>query len=119
MLKVFGHALLFWLALFELLAGWRGWWGLSWLGRRFPHWLLLRLPLAAWLGTRGGSGRARLALALAAPVALAIQVIASSRRNRALNPLLRLQPGRHTDRIVDELRIPMTEGHLPALHLAP
>jgi alpha-beta hydrolase superfamily lysophospholipase len=119
MLKVFGRALLFWIVLFESLAGWRGWWGLSWLGRRFPRWLLLPLPPAAWLGRRGGSRHARLALVLAVPVALAIQVIASSRRNRVLNPLLRLQPGSHADRTVEELRIPMSEGYLPGLHLAP
>jgi alpha-beta hydrolase superfamily lysophospholipase len=119
MLKLFGRALLFWLALFELLAGWRGLWGLSWLGRRFPRRLLLPLPLALWFSGRTGRGRAVLALALAAPAALALQVAVSSRRNRPLNPLLRLQPGRHADRTVEELRIPMSEGHLPGLHLAP
>jgi alpha-beta hydrolase superfamily lysophospholipase len=117
--KVFGRALLFWLALFELLAGTRGWWGLSWLGRRFPHRLLLPLPLVAWLGTRVNRGQAALALALAAPAALAIQVAASSQHNRALNPMLRLRPGHHVDRTVEELRIPMREGYLPGLHLAP
>src|SRR5262245_2872039 len=117
MLKLFGRALLFWLTLFELLAGRRGWWGLSWLGRRFPHRLLLPLPLVAWLGGRRGRRQAALALALAAPAALALQVVASSRRNRALNPLLRLQPGHHADRTVESLHIPMTEGYLPGLHL--
>jgi alpha-beta hydrolase superfamily lysophospholipase len=119
MLKVFGRALLFWLTLLELLVARRGLWGLSWLGRRIPHQLLLPLPLAIWLGERAGRGRTALALALAAPAALAIQVAASSQRNRMLNPLLRLQPGRHADRVVEELRIPMSEGYLPALHLAP
>src|SRR5262249_32737893 len=119
MLKVFGRALLFWLALFELLASRRGWWGLSWLGRRFPHPLPLPPPPAVWFWARAGRRRAALALALAAPAALALQVTASSRRNRVLNPMLRLQPGRHADRAVEELRIPMSEGYLPALHLAP
>jgi alpha-beta hydrolase superfamily lysophospholipase len=119
MLRVFGRALLFWLALFELLAGRRGWWGLSWLGQRSPRRLLLPLPPAVWLGARASRGQAALGLALAAPVALAIQVAAGSWRNRALNPMLRLRPGRHADRIVEEIRIPMREGYLPALHLAP
>jgi alpha-beta hydrolase superfamily lysophospholipase len=119
MLKVFGRALLFWISLFEFLAAWRGLWGLSWLGRRIPHQLLLPLSLAIWLGERASRGRTALALTLAVPAALAIQVVASSRRNHELNPMLRLQPGRHVDRVVEELRIPMSEGYLPGLHLAP
>jgi pimeloyl-ACP methyl ester carboxylesterase len=119
MLKLFGRALLFWLALFEFLVGHRGWWGLSWIGLRFPRWPLLPLLLAIWFGERAGRRRTALALALAAPAALAVQVAASSRRNRALNPILRLQPGSHVDRMVEELRIPMSEGYLPGLHVAP
>ena len=61
MLKIFGRALLFWLTFFEFLAAWRGWWGLSWLGRRIPHWLLLPLLLVIWLGERTGRGRTALA----------------------------------------------------------
>jgi alpha-beta hydrolase superfamily lysophospholipase len=119
MLTLFGRALLFWLTIFELLASQRGWWGLSWLGRRFPHRLLLLLPLAVWLGKRANRGHTAVALALAAPAALTIQAAASSRRNRALNPMLRLQPGRHVDRTVEELQISMSQGYLPGLHLAP
>jgi alpha-beta hydrolase superfamily lysophospholipase len=118
-IALFYRALLFWLSLLELLAGWRGWWGLSWLGRRFPHRLLVPLPLAVWLGVRAGRGRVALALALAAPFALALQVAASSRRNPALNPVLRLRPGDHRDRTVAEIHIPMREGHLPGLHIVP
>jgi alpha-beta hydrolase superfamily lysophospholipase len=33
--------------------------------------------------------------------------------------MLRLRPGRHADRTVAEIQIPMREGYLPALHLAP
>jgi pimeloyl-ACP methyl ester carboxylesterase len=119
MLKEFGRALLFWLTLFELLVARCGLWGLSWLGRRIPYQILLPLPLVIWLGERMGRGRTALALALAAPAALVLQIAASSQRNRVLNPMLRLQPGRHADRVVEELRIPMSEGYLPGLHLAP
>ena len=38
MLDLFARALLFWLALFELIAGWRRWWGLSWLGSGVATW---------------------------------------------------------------------------------
>jgi alpha-beta hydrolase superfamily lysophospholipase len=119
MLLLLCRALLFWLALFELLAGRYGWWGLSWLGRRFPRRLLLALPPALWLGARAGRGRVVASLALAAPPALALQAAASSLRNRALNPALRLWPGSHDDRVVEHIRIPMGEGYLPALHLVP
>ena len=89
-----------------------------WIGRPVNG-SLLPLPPAVWLGARASRGQAALGLALAAPVALTIQVAAGSWRNRALNPMLRLRPGRHTDRIVAEVQIPMREGYLPALHLAP
>jgi alpha-beta hydrolase superfamily lysophospholipase len=119
MLLLFCRALLFWLALLEMLAGRYGWWGLSWLGRRFPRRLLLALPPAFWLGARASRGRVAVSLALAVAPALAVQAIVASLRNRALNPVLRLWPGHHDDRIVEHVRIPMSEGYLPALHLAP
>ena len=117
MLKIFVRALLFWLSLFELLACWRGWRGLSWLGRR--QWLLLPLPLAALLGMRVNWGWRAASLAMALPPALLLQFAASSLRNRALDPRLRLQPGRYDDRDVEGLHIPMDEGYLPALHIVP
>jgi pimeloyl-ACP methyl ester carboxylesterase len=120
MLNLFFRALLFWLSLFELLAGWRGWWGLSWLGRSFPRKLLAPLPpvtLAA--STRVGWGWRIAGLALTAPLALLIQIAASSLRNIMLNPLLLLRPGRYPDRMIERLDLPMGEGHLPALHVVP
>src|SRR5690349_8393737 len=120
MLNLFVRALLFWLGIFELLAHWRGWWGLSWLGRAIPRKVLLLLPAGALRGV-GASGwrRAAATLALAAPPALLLQVAASSLRNRALNPLLQLRPGRYADRSIERLDIPMPVGYLPALHVIP
>jgi alpha-beta hydrolase superfamily lysophospholipase len=117
LLNLFVRALLFWLSLFELLAGWRGWRGLSWFGgsRR----LLLPLPTIALWGMRVGWVWKATSLILAMPLALVVQVAASSLRNRRHDPRLRLRPGPHNDRDVEELRIPMPEGYLPALHLVP
>jgi len=114
MRRSFLRAILFWLGVFELLAGWRGWRGLSWLGRArgsMPAAPLLPLALAGMPGA--------LSLLVAAPVALAIQVAAASLRNRALDPLPRLRPGSHSDRVVTDLHIAMPEGHLPAIEIAP
>lgn len=119
MIDLFRRALLFWLSALELLAAWRGWWGLSWLGRAFPHRLLLPLPLAALLGARGGRGRLAASLALAAGPALLLHTAVGSLRNHRLNPLLRLRPGSYADRTISRLDIPMREGHLPALHVTP
>src|SRR5262249_45071053 len=93
------------------------WWGLSWLGRRFPH--LLLLPPVLWFGARAGRARAAASLALAGPAALMIQVAASSLGNRGLNPLLRLRPGSPGGSDVEAVPLPMLDGFLPALHLAP
>jgi alpha-beta hydrolase superfamily lysophospholipase len=119
MLNLIGRTLLFWLSIFELLASWRGWWGLSWLGHRFPHRLLAPLPPAALLGARGSHRQIAGSLALAAPIALAFQIAASSLRNYALNPLLWLRPGRYDDRTIVGVGIPLREGYLPALHVIP
>jgi alpha-beta hydrolase superfamily lysophospholipase len=113
------RALLFWCSLFELLAGWRRWWGLSWLGPRFSRKLLLPLPAAALLGTGMGWRRRMAILALMLPPALLIQIAASSLRNRQLNPLLRLRPGRYAAYTIERLDIPMSQGYLPALHVVP
>ena len=71
MLDLFARALLFWLILFEIIAGWRRWWGLSWLGSVAPRGLLL--PLLAVLRDRRTVGRWAASLALALPPALLIQ----------------------------------------------
>jgi len=115
----FLRAIVFWLGVFELLAGWRGWRGLSWLGQRRGVLLAAPLLLVALAGMPAGRARRTLSLILAAPVALVIQVAASSLRNRALDPLLRLRPGPHSDRIVTDLHIEMSEEYLPAIEIGP
>ena len=119
MLDRFRRALCFWLSVFELLAGWRGWWGLSWLGRAFPRWLLWPMSLAVLPAAQDGWGRLAVSLVLTAPPALLLQIAASSLRGRALNPLLRLRPACYADRTITRLDIPMRPGHLPALHVVP
>jgi len=114
----FLRAILFWLGLFEPLAHWRGWRGLSWTDRRGATLAALLTPLAL-VGMPSGWGRRTLSLILAAPVALVMQAAASSLRNRALDPLSRLRPGPHSDRIVTDLHIAMSEGYLPAISIAP
>src|SRR5262249_14349341 len=113
------RALLFWLALFELVAGWRRWWGLSWLGPRFPRRARLPFLLVALLGHRRSWGRSALSLALTLLPALLIQIAAASLRNRRLNPLLRLRPGIYQQYTITRLDIPMREGYLPALRVVP
>jgi pimeloyl-ACP methyl ester carboxylesterase len=115
----FLRAIVFWLGLFEFLAGWRGWRGLSWTGRRHGATLAALLPPLALVGMPGGRAGRALSLILAAPVALVMQVAAASLRNRALDPLSRLRPGPHSDRIVTDLHIAMPEGYLPAIEIAP
>jgi alpha-beta hydrolase superfamily lysophospholipase len=117
MFVLYSRALLFWLTLFELIAGWRRWWGLSWLGPSLPRGLLL--PLALLLGQRPSKRGWLAGLALAMPPALLIQLAAGSLRNPRLNPLLRLQPGRYDRYTIDRLDIPMREGYVPALHVVP
>jgi alpha-beta hydrolase superfamily lysophospholipase len=118
MLSLFSRAALFWLALFELIASWRGWWGLSWLGQRVPRGLRVLLLLAT-LPVRHGRRGWAIGLALALPLALLIQIAVSSLLNRRLNPLLRLRPGRYAGYTITRFDIPMREGHLPALHVVP
>src|SRR5688572_12121471 len=118
MFALYLRALLFWLTLFELIAGWRGWSGLSWLRPAGPRGLLLLL-LAMLRGPRASWGRWAASLALALPPALLIQIAASSLRHPQLNPLLRLRPGRYDRYMIERLDIPMREGHLPALHVVP
>jgi pimeloyl-ACP methyl ester carboxylesterase len=118
MLDLFARALLFWLILFEIIAGWRRWWGLSWLGSAAPRGLLLPM-LAVLRDQRTSMGRWAASLALALPPALLIQIVAGSLRNPQLNPLLRLRPGRYDHYTIVRLDIPMREGHLPALQVIP
>jgi alpha-beta hydrolase superfamily lysophospholipase len=140
--KAFLRALLFWLGIFELVAGWRGWRGLSWrverrerlncqgakttnnsrenLGARFwPHVLPLLLAAVGASGLPRARWRRALSLSAAAPLALALQIGAASLRNRALAPLARLRPGPHSDRVVRDIHIGMAEGYLPAIEIAP
>jgi len=117
MFALYSRALLFWLTLFELIAGWQRWWGLSWLGPALPRGLLL--PLVVLRGRRASTGRWAASLALALLPALLIQIAAGSLRNSRLNPLLRLRPGRYDHYTIDRLDIPMREGYLPVLHIVP
>ena len=75
MFALYSRALLFWLTLFELIAGWRRWWGLSWLGPALPRGLLLPL-LVTRRGWRVSTGGWVASLALALAPALLIQVAA-------------------------------------------
>ncbi len=119
-ISLLGRALLFWLGVFELLAGLRRWDGLSWLRSPRQLWpLIAALALSAL--RRGPARPVRLALALALtalPAAL-LQIGAASLRGGALNPPLRLRPGRYPRYTVERLDIPMSAGHLPALHIVP
>jgi alpha-beta hydrolase superfamily lysophospholipase len=118
MFALYSRALFFWLILFELIAGWRRWWGLSWLGPKLPRALLL--PSLVGLRGRHVSMSGWLAsLALALPPALLLQIAAGSLRNPRLTPLLRLRPGHYQQYTIERLDIPMREGHLPALHVVP
>jgi pimeloyl-ACP methyl ester carboxylesterase len=118
MLDRFARALLFWLVLFEMIAGWRRWWGLSWLGPAAARGLLLPL-LAVLRGRRASVGVWAAYLALALPPALLVQLAAASLRNPQLNPLLRLRPNRYDHYLIERLEIPMPEGYLPALYVVP
>ncbi|MEN9934424.1 MAG: hypothetical protein RLZZ387_1003 [Chloroflexota bacterium] len=120
LLSVFLRALGLWLVLFELLAGLRGWRGLSWLGLMRPARAAPLLLAAVALHPRGASWPQRAAgMALAALPAALLHLAASSLRNRALDPLALLAPGDHGDRAVRRLDIPLPHGHAPALHVAP
>lgn len=118
-ITTFLRALVFWLAVFELLAGMRRWWGLSWLGRSFPHALRWALPLLLLGRMRARRAWLFASLLLALPAALWIQIKASSRRNTLLNPLLRLRPGAYAGYTIARFDIPMPAGYLPALHVVP
>jgi alpha-beta hydrolase superfamily lysophospholipase len=117
MLVRIARALLFWLLVLEWLAGSRRWWGLSWLGPKFPRKLLMPAVLAA--ASRTVSWHWATWLALALPPALLLQLAAGSLRNRRLNPLLRLRPGQYDTYSITRRDIPMSRGHLPALHVIP
>jgi alpha-beta hydrolase superfamily lysophospholipase len=117
-LSALARALLFWLGALEWLAGRQGWWGLSWLGRGSQRTLVGPL-LAAPLGMPGGRWRHALSFILAAPLALAIQIGASSLRNRRADPRAGLRPGTHPGRRVEHVHIAMDEGFLPGILAAP
>ncbi len=105
------RAILYWMLVFEWLAHWRGWRGVSWLNHRV-------LPLLT--GALLAPGRMPLrVLALAAPISFVLQVIAGSIRRHALNPLRRLMPGRYADRAIERIDIPMAEGVMPGLYIVP
>lgn len=119
MIATFLRALVFWLGVFELLAGVRQWWGLSWLGRTCPHALRWSLPVLALVGMRVRRRWLLASLLVSLPAAVWIQIQASSRRNKILNPLLRLRPGQYAVYNITRHDIPMLDGYLPALHVVP
>jgi pimeloyl-ACP methyl ester carboxylesterase len=119
MSKTLYYATIFWLGLFELIAGLSGWWGLSWLGRGAPRVLLAAVPAWVLLRLRAAPGRSVLALLFTLPAALALQLAASSLRQRTLDPQRGLEPGTHDDRRVERIDIPLDTGHVPALHVVP
>lgn len=111
------RALVFWLGLFEVLAGLRRWAGLSWLGR--AGWGLALLALGLLWPERAAPRRLALALGLTAAPALLLQIGAASLRRAALDPLRRLLPGDQERYRVERLDIPLSEGCLPALLIVP
>lgn len=117
-LSAFVRALLFWLGVYESIAGWQGWWAASWLGRGRHRALLLPL-LAAPMNMPGRRWQRTIGITLAAPLALGLQLVASSLRNRTADPRARLRPGNHLDRHVNLVRIPMLEGYVPAIFSEP
>ncbi|HEU5013856.1 MAG TPA: alpha/beta fold hydrolase [Roseiflexaceae bacterium] len=118
-ITTFLRTLAFWLGMFESLAGARKWWGLSWLGRSVPSAFRWALPVLALPGMRARRGWLLVSLLLTLPVAVWIQIKASSRRNKMLNPLLRLHPGQYPMYTISRFDIPMLDGYLPALHVVP
>jgi alpha-beta hydrolase superfamily lysophospholipase len=108
----------FWLSLFEALAGWRGWHGLMWSNRKVYPALLL-VATAAFVKDGGGWGRRIVNLALTLLPAFALQLVGGSLRQWAMNPLTQLRPGRYMDRTITRFNIPLSEGYLPALHITP
>jgi pimeloyl-ACP methyl ester carboxylesterase len=116
--RLFIGSIACWLWLFELIATWRRWRGLSWLQWPLSAVLLLT-PLVVRVWQTGKWLNHLIVLLLTAPLALLIQIAGSSVRNRALNPLLRLRPGPYNSYTITRLDITMSTGYLPALHIAP
>lgn len=119
MLALLRSALVFWISLFEIITGWQGWWGLSWLGKSRLHILLAPVALWSLLPMRAQPRRAALALLLMLPVALLLHLAGSNLRHWRLNPMRSLVPGDYPQRRVERLDIPLDDGHVPALHIAP
>ena len=117
MRDLLSHAVLFWLACFELVAGLRGWWGLTWLGRGRWRLLLAALPIWSLTRLRRAPGRAALALLITLLPALMLHLLGSNLRHWRLNPKLRLMPGTYSDRRIERLDIPLSIGYVPALHI--
>ncbi|MGQ9548059.1 MAG: alpha/beta hydrolase [Roseiflexus sp.] len=116
-MPLFLRALLLVLVIYELLSDLRGWRGLSW-GHPALRPVLAFAALA--LHPRNTSWQRRLsALALAAFPAFIVQTIVAGARRRALDPLATLQPGRHPDRMVKRVDVPMPEAFMPALYVVP
>lgn len=117
MISLLTRALGLWLALFELLAGLRGWRGLRWSAPAPP---MMFVVSALALHPRGAGWPARIgALALTALPAALLQAALASWRNRALDPLADLAPGDHAGYRVERLDIALSEAHAPALLLEP
>ena len=112
-MRRFVAMLVWWLALWELLARRRGWRGFSW--GPGPAWLW-RAPLALPLVRSLGSIRWLAALAL--PSLLLHAAVASIAR-RKLSPNRSLTPGSYPDRVVERVELIVPGGVVPGIAIAP
>jgi pimeloyl-ACP methyl ester carboxylesterase len=115
-MMLFLRSLIVWLAVLEAYARRRRWYGLTWLAG-VPTAVLAGVVALALIGVRWKPLAAR--LALTGLPALLLQAGLASVRNWHLNPLLRLNPGTHPDRMIERVDIPMPTGSMPALYLVP
>lgn len=119
MFRLVLRAICFWLCVFELLAGWRGWRGLSWFGVLSARRVLMVVAFVVVRVPWRERWRLMLALAVMVVPSLVVQGGLASLRGRSLDRLVRLVPGHYPDRRIDRLDLPMAHGYLPALHVVP
>ncbi len=98
------------ITLYNTLAWFGGWRGLSWSERLALPMLVVswQQPAASW----------RTHLIMAVP-ALVLQLVFATLRRRDLDPRQQLRPGHYPDRIIARLDLPARHGPVPALHIVP